>query len=507
MPAVAGLCGLLTVAKMGLVPERGTTEMWKVVANRCLALFAIGMTALLGVLRRRAEVERRRAEERLREHQADLAHMGRLSALGQVTATLAHELNQPLAAVCLQADMAARLAASNGQVQTELTAALAEIAEQSARAAEILRGVRRMARRTSLCRDAIDLNDAARGVVRLMEWQARRAGVAVHLRLAADRLETAFGDRTQIEQVLFNLIQNAIEATARLIDGPREVTVETVAEAESVTVIVRDTGPGLADPGRVFERFYTTKPNGTGLGLAISRSIVEAHGGRLRAEPAVGGRDRVLVHAAGDPQGELVTAEPTVFVVDDDEAVRRALTTAIALLGHPVLVFASAQEFLAAYQPTQHGCLVLDIKMPGMTGLELQRKLADAGATIPIVMISGHADVRMAVEAMTLGAVTLLEKPFRLEELLEHIRQALKKDQDNRAARHLHDETAVRLAQLSVKEREVLDMLAAGKTNREMAEQLGLSVRAVEDRRARLMRKVEAESLADLVRLFERQTS
>jgi FixJ family two-component response regulator len=202
-----------------------------------------------------------------------------------------------------------------------------------------------------------------------------------------------------------------------------------------------------------------------------------------------------------------VTDEPTIFVVDDDEAVRRALTTAIALLGHPILVFASAQEFLAAYQPTQRGCLVLDIKMPGMNGLELQRKLADAGETIPIVMISGHADVRMAVEAMTLGAVTLLEKPFRLDELLEHIRQALKKDQDDRAARYLHDETAVRLAQLSVKEREVLEMIAAGKTNREMAEQLGLSVRAVEDRRARLMRKVKAESLADLVRLFERQTS
>ena len=288
-PAVAVLCGVLTLAKMGIVPERGTTEMWKVVANRCLALFAIGMTALLGVLRRRAEVERSRAEERLREHQADLAHMGRLSALGQVTATLAHELNQPLAAICLQADTAARLAASNGQVQTELAAALTEIAEQSARAAEILRGVRRVRCRTSLCRDVIDLNDVAQGVVRLMEWQVRRAGVTVQLHLAADPLERTFGDRTQIEQVLFNLIQNAIEAAAQLDNGLRTVTVETVAGSDAVTVIVRDTGPGLADAGRVFERFYTTKPNGTGLGLAIGRSIAEAHGGRLWTEPAAGG--------------------------------------------------------------------------------------------------------------------------------------------------------------------------------------------------------------------------
>ena len=202
-----------------------------------------------------------------------------------------------------------------------------------------------------------------------------------------------------------------------------------------------------------------------------------------------------------------MTDEPTIFVVDDDEAVRRALTTAIALLGHPVRVFASAEKFLAAYQATQPGCLVLDIKMPGMTGLELQRKLADNGAAIPIIMISGHADVRIAVETMTLGAVTLLEKPFRLDELLEHIRQALKKDRDDRAARYSVDEAAVRLAQLTTKEREVLEMVAAGKTNREIAEQLGLSVRAVEDRRARLMRKVNAQSVADLVRLLERQIS
>lgn len=202
-----------------------------------------------------------------------------------------------------------------------------------------------------------------------------------------------------------------------------------------------------------------------------------------------------------------MTAEPTIYVVDDDEAVRRALTTAIALLGHPVQVYASALEFLAAYKTDSPGCLVVDIKMPGMTGLELQRKLADSDATIPIIMISGHADVRMAVEAMTLGAVTLLEKPFRLDELLDHIREALARDRNERAHRQLQDESADRLARLTAKEQQVLEMVAAGKTNREMADQLGLSIRAVEDRRARLMRKVNAASVADLVRLFERQTS
>ena len=196
-----------------------------------------------------------------------------------------------------------------------------------------------------------------------------------------------------------------------------------------------------------------------------------------------------------------MNAEPTIFVVDDDAAVGRALQSAGKLLGRPVRAFASAAEFLAAYADDP-GCLVLDIRMPGMTGLELQRKLADDGITIPVVMISGHADVRIAVEAMTLGAVTLLEKPFRLDELLAHVRKALEKDATTRAVRQQSADADQRLAALTAKEREVLELIAAGNTNREMADALGLSVRAVEDRRARLMKKVNAGSVAELVKLL-----
>lgn len=193
----------------------------------------------------------------------------------------------------------------------------------------------------------------------------------------------------------------------------------------------------------------------------------------------------------------------TIFVVDDDAAVGRALASAGKLLGNPVVAFPSAAAFLEAYSG-EPGCVVLDIRMPGMTGLELQRKLADDGVPIPVVMISGHADVRIAVEAMTLGAVTLLEKPFRLDELLSHVRKALAKDAADRAARRSTADADSRLAGLTAKEREVLDLIAAGRTNREMADGLGLSVRAVEDRRARLMKKVGAGSVAELVRLLAR---
>lgn len=200
-----------------------------------------------------------------------------------------------------------------------------------------------------------------------------------------------------------------------------------------------------------------------------------------------------------------MSAEPTIFVVDDDAAVGRAIESAGRLLGNPVRAFSSAAAFLAAYTD-EPGCLVLDIRMPGMTGLELQRKLADAGRSIPVVMVSGHADVRIAVEAMTLGAVTLLEKPFRLDELLAHVRTALERDANDRAARAQTADADARLSALTAKEREVLELIAAGKTNREMADQLGLSVRAVEDRRARLMKKVNAGSVAELVKLLAGRT-
>jgi C4-dicarboxylate-specific signal transduction histidine kinase len=283
-PAVAALCMALTVAKLEIVPERGNTEMWKVIVNRCLALFAIGMTTLLGLLRRRAEAA-------ARQHEADLARMGRLAVAGELATVLAHELNQPLAAVCLQADVAAHLARDVDS--PELKAALGEVAEQSRRAAEIVRTIRHTVRRSEPERGPVDLGDAVRVVARLLDWKARRAGVAVQVRLA-DGLPPTFGDRIQIEQVIFNLLQNAIEAVVARGAGPRAVAVEAAGDGDAVRVRVRDTGVGLPDPERVFERFYTTKPDGMGLGLAIGRSAAEAHGGSLTARAAEGGAEFTL---------------------------------------------------------------------------------------------------------------------------------------------------------------------------------------------------------------------
>jgi C4-dicarboxylate-specific signal transduction histidine kinase len=283
-PAVAALCVVLTVAKMEIVPERGSTEMWKVIVNRCLALFAIGMTTLLGLLRRRAE-------ERSRQHEADLVRMGQLAVAGELATVLAHELNQPLAAVCLQADLAAHLIPDSAS--PELRGALNEVAEQVRRAAEIVRTIRRTVRRADPERGPVDLNESARVVVRLLDWKAQRAGVSVHLQLT-EPLPPTYGDRVQLEQVIFNLLQNAIEAIVARGSGPHTILVATAARSDMVCVSVRDTGIGLIDPERVFERFYTTKPDGMGLGLAIGRSAAEVHGGHLVARAVGGGAEFTL---------------------------------------------------------------------------------------------------------------------------------------------------------------------------------------------------------------------
>lgn len=196
-----------------------------------------------------------------------------------------------------------------------------------------------------------------------------------------------------------------------------------------------------------------------------------------------------------------------VYVIDDDPAVRRALSTASQLLDSPVLAFASAEEFLAACDVNQPACLVLDIKMPGQSGLELQRELANRGLSWPIIMISGHADVRIAVEAMSQGAVTLLEKPFRLETLRTHIHRSQAQDRARRLEKKIRNDESAQFAILSEKEREVLRLIVTGKTNKEIARQLHLSVRAVEDRRGRMMRKLNVDSLAELVQLWTRSTA
>jgi FixJ family two-component response regulator len=193
--------------------------------------------------------------------------------------------------------------------------------------------------------------------------------------------------------------------------------------------------------------------------------------------------------------------EPTVFIVDDDDAIRDSLRMLAESMGFEPATFATAQAFLEAYDPGRSGCLVLDIRMPGMSGLELQERLVQSGIELPIIFMTGHADVPMAVRAMQAGAVDFLEKPFRDQDLLDKIQRAIEFDAKNR--KHLADRDAIRRRseRLTPREREVLELVVDGQPNKAIAAELGLSERTIEIHRSRVMRKMEADSLPQLVQM------
>ena len=194
---------------------------------------------------------------------------------------------------------------------------------------------------------------------------------------------------------------------------------------------------------------------------------------------------------------------PTLYLIDDDAAVSRALEAVGNFLRVPVLAFSSAENFLKFDFANAAGCLIVDIRLPGMSGLELQAALRERSCDLPVIIISGHADVTLAVEAMRLGALTVLEKPFPFERLKTHIQEALELDRSRRETNLLRDQARDRLAALTSREREVLVLIARGQTNKQIAAQLHLTLRAIEDRRARLMRRVGATSLAELLAIVQ----
>jgi two-component system response regulator FixJ len=193
--------------------------------------------------------------------------------------------------------------------------------------------------------------------------------------------------------------------------------------------------------------------------------------------------------------------EPTVFIVDDDQAVARSLRWLIESVQLRVETFASAQAFLDGYAAAKPGCLVLDVRMPGMSGIELQERLTVQRIRIPIIFITGHGDVQMAVRAVQAGAFDFIEKPFNDQDLLDRIQRAIAVDSERRGRDSQRARLSALFASLTPREREVMDLVVEGMSNKAVANTLGLSAKTVEVHRAKVMEKMNARSVSDLVKM------
>ena len=231
--------------------------------------------------------ERKRAEEAVRKAQAELAHVARVTTLGEMAASIAHEVDQPLSGVVINANASLRFLTGPFQNLDEVRDGLQAIARDGRRASDVIGRIRALARRSTTEKGPLNINEVVREVVALAEGEARRSRATLRTELGAD-LPHIVGDRVQLQQVVLNLLLNGLDAMHAVVDRPRDLVITTGREGiEQVHVAVRDSGSGI-DPQfahRLFDAFYTTKPNGMGMGLSISRSIVEQHGGRLWAEP------------------------------------------------------------------------------------------------------------------------------------------------------------------------------------------------------------------------------
>jgi FixJ family two-component response regulator/signal transduction histidine kinase len=458
---------------------------------------------------------RRSAEARESEAQAQAAHAARVGTMGVLAASLVHELTQPLAASLANAETAAELLATPVPDIAELRATVGDIVADGRRVADLIQQLRRFLRRGEVDRSALSLRPLLDEALQLVAIAATDKHIALALDVP-DGLPRFAGDRVQIQQLLLNLLLNAIDALETTPPQLRRIGVVARPSAAGLSVEIADNGCGMdeATLARVFQPFFSTKPAGMGLGLAIGRSIVASHAGTMNVRSTLGEGTvfRLELPAYAPEAASMAVPRPaptarsvgSVFVVDDDASMRRALARQLQRAGHQVEVFDSAQAYLDRAPPRGAACIVSDVRMPGQSGLDLLQTLTQAGRELPTVFISGHGDIPIAVQAMRAGAVSFLPKPFTQAELLGAVAEALARGQALQASRVDQAALRGRLEKLTAREHEVFLLVVKGRLNKLIGAELGIAEKTVKVHRGRVMEKMGAASVADLVRMAGR---
>ena len=462
------------------------------------------LATALGSLQREIQ-EREEVELKNQRLAAQLSHVERVTTMGHLTAGLAHELNQPLGAITNYTE-ACEVLLENTQSSGEL-ARVGELILQTKRAAlragQIVRRMRNFVRPNATIQSQVGVNVLIREIVELCRTETAGAGAELILKLSADD-DVVVADSIQIQQVLVNLVQNCAASHGHGECTTRTITIRSTNFDGHVQVDVVDTGPGFVSPAKEACSRRFIRPSRMDLASdcrSVGRSWKTiADGFGLNCKPVAEHRYH-LPYPSQPSMSLAIELSPTIFVVDDDDEMRESLAALLDVLGFAVRTFASPSSFSRFYQTEMRGCLVLDIHMPRQTGLELYEQLLREGKRLPVIFITAHADVPTAVAAMKTGALEFLEKPFDRHRLLERVQAAIQLDSEWRERDAAFTRIEERISRLNERDRETLQLILAGESNKSMAAKLLLSERAVEMRRSTIMKKLDVQSLAELLEL------
>ena len=470
------------------------------------------------------DITERRNAEAVAASQADKAQVtSRLVTMGEMASSVAHELNQPLTAISNYCNGMVTRVENDAIDKRDLIAALQKTSRQAERAGQIIHRIRSFVKRSEPQRQKASAQTIVDDAVDLAGIELRRRNVAIQT-YVAHRLPPLMVDPILIEQVVLNLLKNAAEAidNAQLPAARRRIELRvvprhTAEEGDVIEFTVSDKGPGLKDEviqphvrGVLLDQGRRSRHRPEPLPLDHREPSRQDQG----SQPLQWRHRRrlsLLVHAAGrlhrhhGPSGRhcmsLIPKRGTVYVVDDDEAVRDSLQWLLEGKDYRVKCFDSAESFLARFDPREVACLIADIRMDGMSGLELQDKLLERRSPLPVTFITGHGDVPMAVTTMKKGAEDFIEKPFKEDELVALVEKMLERARIDFSK---HQEAASRdalLSRLTTREAQVLERIVAGRLNKQIADDLGISIKTVEAHRANIMEKLNANTVADLLKI------